>query len=83
MNLNKLNCLVIGCGLLGLRRAEFIKNKVNIVSCCDNDLKKLNKEGLSDDSLKKSELQVQGLTDEFTDKVNSIFEQKEKDILTV
>lgn len=43
MNLNKLNCLVIGCGLLGLRRAEFIKNKVNIVSCCDNDLKKLNK----------------------------------------
>ena len=49
----------------------------------NEDLKKLNKEGLSDDSLKKSELQVQGLTDKFTDKVNSIFEQKEKDILTV
>ena len=49
----------------------------------NEDLKKLNKEGLSDDSLKKSELQVQGLTDKFTDKVDSIFEQKEKDILTV
>ena len=49
----------------------------------NEDLKKLNKEGLSDDELKKSELQVQGLTDKFTDEVDSIFEQKEKDILTV
>jgi predicted dehydrogenase len=42
MNNKKLNCLIIGCGLLGLRRAEYIKKKVNIIACCDNDKKKLN-----------------------------------------
>lgn len=42
MKKKKLNCAIIGCGLLGLRRAEYIKNSVNIIACCDDNNKKLN-----------------------------------------
>ena len=76
------------------RRKDLVKQvKIEVETCKvsirnarrdgNDDLKKLNKEGLSDDSLKQSELRVQALTDKFIDQVESIFERKEKDILTV
>ena len=49
----------------------------------NDELKKLNKDGLSDDDLKTSELTIQKLTDKFIAQADSIFELKEKDILTV
>jgi ribosome recycling factor len=42
-----------------------------------------NKDGLSDDELKTSEGTIQNLTDKFIAQADSIFELKEKDILTV
>ena len=49
----------------------------------NDELKKLNKEGLSDDALKIAEGEIQILTDKFISQSDSIFESKEKDILTV
>ena len=49
----------------------------------NDELKKLNKEGLSDDALKNAESEVQTLTDKFISQSDSIFDTKEKDILTV
>ena len=49
----------------------------------NDELKKLNKEGLSDDALKNAETEVQMLTDKFISQSDSIFDTKEKDILTV
>jgi len=76
------------------RRKELVKKvKVEVENCKvsirnarrdgNDDLKQLNKDGLSDDELKKSELRVQSLTDKYIAQVDSIFEHKEKDILTV
>ena len=76
------------------RRKDLVKQvKIEVETCKvsirnarrdgNDDLKKLNKEGLSDDSLKQSELRVQSLTDKFIAQVESIFQRKEKDILTV
>jgi ribosome recycling factor len=49
----------------------------------NEELKKLNKEGLSDDSSKTAEDKVQAITNNYISKIDSIFEVKEKDILTV
>ena len=76
------------------RRKELVKQvKVEVEKCKvsvrnarregNDELKKLNKEGLSDDLLKSSEIEIQTLTDNFVNKVDVILENKEKDILTV
>lgn len=49
----------------------------------NDELKKLLKEGLSEDAEKNSEDQVQELTDDFSKKVEEIIEAKETDIMTV
>ncbi|WP_346856271.1 ribosome recycling factor [uncultured Draconibacterium sp.] len=46
-------------------------------------LKKLEKEGLSEDLEKDAEASVQKLTDDFGKKVDSLVEAKEKDIMTI
>ena len=76
------------------RRRDLVKQaKIEIENCKvsirnarrdgNDELKKLNKDGLSDDELKTSEGTIQNLTDKFFAKADSIFELKEKDILTV
>ena len=49
----------------------------------NDELKKLLKEGLSEDIEKDSELQVQENTNDYSKKVDEIIEEKEKDIMTV
>ena len=55
----------------------------NIRRDSNDELKKLNKEGLSDDQLRVGEEKVQTLTNSYVSKIDAIFEAKEKDILTV
>ncbi|MBR8535070.1 ribosome recycling factor [Carboxylicivirga mesophila] len=50
---------------------------------CNEELKKMKKNGLSEDLEKDAEAEVQKITDEFTKKVDAMFEVKEKDIMTV
>ena len=46
-------------------------------------MKKLLKEGLSEDIEKDAENEVQRLTDDFGKKVDTLVEAKEKDIMTI
>mgnify|MGYP001253131739 CR=1 FL=1 len=55
----------------------------NIRREANDELKKLNKDGLSDDELKTKEGEIQVLTNNCISKVDDIFISKEKDILTV
>lgn len=49
----------------------------------NENLKKLLKDGLSEDLKKDAEAEVQKLTDDFTKKVDHLVEVKEKDIMTI
>ncbi|WP_340111459.1 ribosome recycling factor [Maribellus mangrovi] len=49
----------------------------------NDELKKLQKDGLSEDMEKDAEDQVQKLTDDFGKKVDTLVDAKEKDILTI
>jgi len=49
----------------------------------NEDAKKLEKEGLPEDEAKKLVEKIQELTDKYIQKVDKLFEMKEKDILTV
>ncbi|MEJ2004687.1 MAG: ribosome recycling factor [Cyclobacteriaceae bacterium] len=67
-------------------RAEGENAKVsirNIRKETNDELKKLQKEGASEDDIHRAEEQVQKLTDEHSHKVDEILEHKEKDIMTV
>ncbi|QDH80185.1 ribosome recycling factor [Echinicola soli] len=48
-----------------------------------DSLKKLQIEGLSEDDVKRAEDKVQKLTDEFSSKIDVLFEKKEADIMNV
>ncbi len=50
---------------------------------CNEELKRMKKEGLSEDLEKDAEGEVQKITDDHVSKVDAMFEVKEKDILTV
>ena len=76
------------------RRKELVKQVKSETELCkvsirnsrreaNDELKKLNKSGLSDDELRSAEEKVQLFTDEQIKKVDAIFLTKEKDILTV
>jgi ribosome recycling factor len=76
------------------RRIELVKQvKTEIENCkisirntrrdANDELKTLNKDGLSDDALKIAEEKIQALTDKYVTQIDAIFEVKEKDILTV
>lgn len=49
----------------------------------NDEIKKLQKDGLSEDIAKDAEEEVQKLTDKFNKKVEELLEQKEEEILTV
>ncbi|RPG60244.1 MAG: ribosome recycling factor [Flavobacteriales bacterium TMED191] len=76
------------------RRKELVRQaKTEIENCkisirnvrrdANDEFKKLNKDGLSDDQLHLAEEKIQVLTNTNVSKVDGIFEAKEKDILTV
>lgn len=76
------------------RRKELVKKsknegettKVSIRNArrdANDYLKKLIKEGLSEDAEKDAEEEVQKMTDEFIKKVDALIEKKEEDILTI
>lgn len=49
----------------------------------NDEAKTLEKEGISEDDIKKLQDDIQKLTDDFTEKVDALFEKKEKDIMTI
>jgi ribosome recycling factor len=55
----------------------------NVRKDANNDLNKMQKEGASEDAIKRAQDQVQQLTDQFISKLDDMFIKKEKDILTV
>ncbi|MCU0449040.1 MAG: ribosome recycling factor [Bernardetiaceae bacterium] len=76
------------------RRKQLVKNasqeaehgKVSIRSVrkeTNEALKKLQKDGVPEDEIKKAEEKVQGLTKKFEEKIDELLKKKEHDILTV
>ena len=49
----------------------------------NDDIKKLQKDGLSEDLARDTEAEVQKLTDDYSKKIDVLVESKEKDIMTV
>jgi len=49
----------------------------------NEEIKKLQKEGLSEDIAKSAETEVQEITDKFIEKIDALLVQKEKDIMTI
>ena len=67
-------------------KVEIEKAKVssrNIRQKTNDEIKKLGKEGVSEDLVRDAEEQVQELTNQFTKKFDSIFATKEAEIMTV
>jgi ribosome recycling factor len=76
------------------RRKDLVKRvkqeieiaKVNIRNArqdANNSIKKLKADGVSEDAIKDGEDRVQKLTDSFIAKIDVIFGEKEKDIMSV
>lgn len=62
------------------------KAKISVRSArkdANDSLKKLQKDGASEDLVKDSEGEVQKLTDDYNKKIDSLVEAKEKDIMTI
>lgn len=55
----------------------------NIRRNANESAKKLEKEGIPEDEIKVLEKEIQNLTDNFIEKIDKLFEAKEKDIMTV
>ncbi|MDN3205381.1 ribosome recycling factor [Algoriphagus sediminis] len=49
----------------------------------NDSLKQLQKDGVAEDEIKRAEDKVQKLTDSYSHKIDELFDQKEKDIMTV
>jgi len=64
--------------------SENVKIRIrNIRRDANESAKKLEKEGIPEDMVKKLVADIQSLTDNFIDKVEKIYEGKEKDIMSV
>jgi ribosome recycling factor len=55
----------------------------NIRKDINHSLKELQKEGASEDEVKRAEEKVQKLTDEFTTKLDHVMDKKEEELMTV
>jgi ribosome recycling factor len=55
----------------------------NIRRTANDEAKKLEKEGISEDDVKKLQEDIQKLTTDYIDKVDKVTEAKEKDIMTI
>ncbi|OQX73220.1 MAG: ribosome recycling factor, partial [Bacteroidetes bacterium 4484_249] len=49
----------------------------------NDEAKQLEKDGIPEDDVKKLQEDIQKLTDEYIEKVDKLFEAKEKDIMTI
>lgn len=49
----------------------------------NDEIKKLQKDGMSEDIAKRAEGEIQDLTTDYSNKVDSLVEEKEKDIMTI
>ncbi|MEZ5197774.1 MAG: ribosome recycling factor [Bacteroidales bacterium] len=49
----------------------------------NDDAKQLEKDGISEDDVKKLQDEIQKLTDDYISQVDKLFEKKEKDIMTI
>lgn len=58
-------------------------NVRNIRQSTNNELRKLTKEGVSEDEVKRGEERVQKLTDGFVAKIETIYTAKEQDVMSV
>ena len=76
------------------RRMELVKQSKSEAENCkvsmrnnrrdsNEEIKKLIKDGLGEDAAKEAEAKIQGITNTFIGKVDSLVEAKEKEILTV
>ena len=73
-------------GLAKQAKAEIEQGKIsirNVRKDANNHLTKLQKEGASEDSVKRGQDQIQQYTDQYTDKLDDLYAKKEKDIMTV
>ncbi|NLR91244.1 MULTISPECIES: ribosome recycling factor [Flammeovirga] len=67
-------------------KSEIEKGKISIRNArkdTNDGLKKLLKDGASEDAIKDAEASVQDLTNKYTAKIDAVFVAKEKDIMTV
>ncbi|MCC5920013.1 MAG: ribosome recycling factor [Cyclobacteriaceae bacterium] len=67
-------------------KAECEQGKIsvrNIRKDTNESLRKLQKEGASEDEVKRAETKVQELTDAYTKKLDAVLEKKEKEIMTI
>lgn len=67
-------------------KAEGEEAKVGIRNArkdANDEIKKMKNDGLSEDQAKGAEGEVQKITDDFSTKIDSLIEAKEKDIMTV
>ena len=67
-------------------KAEIENSKVsirNIRQKANDEMKKLGKEGLSEDLVRDAEVSVQDLTNSYSSKIDAIYSKKESDIMTV
>jgi ribosome recycling factor len=67
-------------------RVEAENTKVGIRNTrrtANEEAKKLEKEGVSEDDVKKLQDDIQKLTSEYIEKVDKLMEAKEKDIMTI
>jgi ribosome recycling factor len=55
----------------------------NVRRTANDEAKKLEKEGIPEDDVKRLQDDIQKLTDEYIDKVDKLFEAKDKDIMTI
>lgn len=73
-------------GLVKTVKAEAESAKIairNLRRDSNSDIKKLQKDGLSEDMAKDAEADVQKITDDYSTKIDEIIAQKEKEIMTV
>ncbi len=67
-------------------KAEAEESKIGIRNARrtgNEEAKKLEKEGVSEDDVKKLQDDIQKLTDDYSEKVDKLIEAKEKDIMTI
>ena len=67
-------------------KSEIESSKIsirNIRQKANDEMKKLGKEGLSEDLVRDAEGSVQDLTNSFSSKIDAIYSEKEADIMTV
>ena len=67
-------------------KIEIEKSKIscrNIRQKSNDELKKISKEGVSEDFIREAEEKVQTITNQYTSKINDVFIAKESDIMRV